>query len=957
MTEPLPVFASRSAATERPQTNLAGWLRNGSIRLKLTANVLIYVAIIAALLAVVIFSINVNNGVRAYVQGEGLWSKGQKDAVYYLMRYARSHDERDYRKHLQAISIPLGDNTARLELQKPVFDYDIAQRGFLEGGNDPEDAPYMISLFRRFHGLRHMAAAIEIWTHADAEVMQLAQCADELRAAIPAGRLDKERENRLLDRIEQINARVTPLEHDFSSTLGEGARWIRLMLLGVILLSAAALLIGGMAVSAWISAQLRAGILALREGALRVTAGELGQKIEVRSRDELGELAVAFNAMMAHRRQAEDALRTATEFREKVMQSATNAIYALDLEGNFTLVNPRCSDITGYSAQQLLGTSYQRLYGPADVGRVIEQFEFVARGHGSVSNFETPLLRKNGETVVVTFSIVPLIKDGAIAGVVGTADDITNRKRADEKLNRTLSLLAATLESTADGILVIDRAWKIVRFNRRFAEMWPMPDSVIASGDFKQAVHAVLPQMVDPEAFLCRVEELNTDPSAEGLDLLRFKDGKVFERSTRPQLVDGEIVGRVCSFRDVTGSKIAEEELRRARDEALRASRAKSEFLANMSHEIRTPMNGVIGMTEILLDTGLTSSQRDAAETIRYSGQSLLTIINDILDFSKIEAGMLHMDTTELRVSTVVEQALAIFVEPTSNKGLKLRWSVDTSVPQILRGDPGRLRQVLTNLVANAVKFTERGEIAVHASLLRDSSTDALVRFSIRDTGIGISKETQQRLFTPFMQADGSTTRKYGGSGLGLAISKQLVGLMGGEIGVESEPGQGSIFWFTVRLEKNPEQPFVPSAPLATAAETGQGDIARPGHLRVLVAEDNPINQMVARAQLGRLGLRADFVENGRQAVEALQRGRYDLVLMDCQMPELDGYAATSEIRRLEGGRTHTWITAMTAHAMGGDREKCLAAGMDDYLAKPVNTQALREVLQRFEQRAATAST
>jgi len=410
-----------------------------------------------------------------------------------------------------------------------------------------------------------------------------------------------------------------------------------------------------------------------------------------------------------------------------------------------------------------------------------------------------------------------------------------------------------------------------------------------------------------------------------------------------------------ATARDVTETKRIEQDLIRARQAALESSRVKSEFLANMSHEIRTPLNGIIGMTDLLLETTLIDIQRRYATIVQESGQALLWLINSILDFSKIEAGKMDFEHIEFNPGHLVEQQCMLMSAKAKEKNLTLTTIVDPNVPTHLLGDSSKLAQVLLNLISNAIKFTEKGSVVVQAAASEISDSSVTLLFGVRDTGIGISSTDQTRLFQPFTQADGSTARKFGGTGLGLSISKKIVEMMQGQIGVESTPGEGSTFWFNVTFDladqKSSQTPSRLKHELASspAKSSEQAADLKTMRAKILVVEDNLVNQLLAVTQLESLGYTTVAVANGFEAITAYQKGNFDLILMDCQMPEMDGFQATQAIRKMEQSTTtHIPIIALTANAMQPDHEQCLAAGMDDYLAKPFKKEKLMGLINHW---------
>ena len=552
------------------------------------------------------------------------------------------------------------------------------------------------------------------------------------------------------------------------------------------------------------------------------------------------------------------------------------------------------------------------------------------------------------------------VREDRRAGAVVMHVHITERKQAEdasEQLRESHQKFQQMADNITDAFWIRSPDMREVQYiSPAFARIWGRPaESLVASpqawGDF------IFPE--DREHVLSVFARLTSDAASVDLEYRIVRpDGEIrWIRARGFQVRDAadKLIRLTGIATDITAPKLAELEIsrtnlvlqaeiverKRAEEAAATANRAKSEFLANMSHEIRTPLNGVVGMTELALSTDLNAEQREYLDMVKSSAESLSTVINDILDFSKIEAGKLTVDIIPFNLNDSLSTTLKLLAIRAHAKGLKLTCDIRPGVPAVVLGDPGRLRQIVTNLVGNAIKFTEHGEVVVTVECETQSEREVILRFSVSDTGLGVPKDRQAAIFKPFVQADGSTTRKYGGTGLGLAISTNLVSLMGGRIWLDSESGKGSIFHFTISFG-------VHQAPLPDAADrlkvVTDDALRRSGRkLRILLAEDNQVNQIIAARLLEKRGHTVVIAGNGRQALAALDEpgsGGFDLILMDLQMPEMDGLELTGIIRgREKSSGAHVPIVAMTANAMKGDEEACLAAGMDGYVSKPIQIE------------------
>ena len=792
---------------------------------------------------------------------------------------------------------------------------------------------------------------------------------------------------------------------------------------------------------------------------------------------------IAFKSDVTAAKRIEAALHESEQRHHSLIESLDEGVVLVDSKRRVQFANPAAETVFGLAPGDALGRDLMDFVVPADLPVLAAERERIARGEKCA--FEVRVIRSDGITRTLNVKATPQFgADMKPQGALAVVRDITDKKAMVQRL----ALLAHSLESVDDCVSICAPDDRLLFVNRAFLKTYGYEEDELLGGPI-----TIVRSLLNPPAVTDTILPATLAGGWRGELWNRRKDGTDFQvHLTTAAVLDesGSLVATVGVARDITEYKLFEDELKRAKVEAESASRAKSEFLATMSHEIRTPMNGVIGMTGLLLDTELTPEQREYAETVRKCGEALLTVINDILDFSKIEAGKLVIESLSFDLLLVLEEVNEMLAPRAEEKGIDLVLEYPSRSPRRFVGDAARVRQVVTNLVGNAIKFTPGGHVRITVECLERDETTASMRVAVHDTGVGVPQDKVFLLFKKFSQADGSTTRRYGGTGLGLAICRQLVELMGGSIGVESSLGAGSTFSFTLplRLDSRPnvesanpaelrglrvlvvddqqvnrrvlteqltgwgmrhgscasgeealqalraarecgdgyrfvlldqQMPGMDGMAVASAIKTDPalggtavvmlssvgmwGDVkpmeggaidaclvkpvrqsqllgalaatwatrlkASPGvdserriaelketlarrfadgPIRILIAEDNVVNQKVAFRMIGRLGIRADLAANGREAVEMTAMSPYNLVLMDCQMPEMDGYAAAAAIRSREGSGPRPAIVAMTAEAMAGSRDRCIEAGMDDYIPKPVKFEELAEALGKW---------
>ena len=641
---------------------------------------------------------------------------------------------------------------------------------------------------------------------------------------------------------------------------------------------------------------------------------------------------------ITERKMMEENLKESEERTRMIIDSALDAVIIIDIEGIVTHWNEQAKEIFGWTEKQAIGASLSSLIIPENYRAAHEKGikHYLKTGHGPVLNqrIEITGQHKSGHIFPVELTIQSLKHNNKIF-FSAFVRDITEPKRAKVELETTYKRLETLIINLQSGILLEDENRKIIITNQKFCDIFAIPISpeALIGKDCSDTINQTSILFANPDAFTSSIKDILKNRKTRINERIEFSDGRIFERNYIPIFSNDQYFGHLWQYKNITDKIKYEDELKVAKQIAEEANISKSHFLANTSHEIRTPLNAIYGFSKLLDETEKSIEQEKYISGIKTSSYNLLNVVNDVLDFSKIESGETKLDITACHLSEMVNQLFQTFEFRAEEKEIQLSFDIDSNIYPYIFADSAKLNQVFINLLSNAIKFTHKGQVKFECLLENSSNNKETIRFIFSDTGIGIDKKSQANIFENFKQEDDSTTRKYGGTGLGLAISKQLVEMMGGEIQVESTKGVGSQFFFTLEFKKAQQDDIKQKTPQAEIDKTllkGK---------RILLVEDNEFNQIIAISMLDKWQVDIDTAENGRIALEKLKQQNYDLVLMDKQMPIMDGIQASKIIR--QELNLHVPIIALTANVIKGVISACKEAGMNDYISKPFEPEVL----------------
>lgn len=673
--------------------------------------------------------------------------------------------------------------------------------------------------------------------------------------------------------------------------------------------------------------------------------------IKDHERNYLSLLPIAINKAI-DRKVAKEKLERAEKEKARLswlLSKTDNAVVVTDRNGKIKWVNDGFVRLTGYTFDEVKDTEGEILNHSEQKGIVKggRYYEHIKKTKTAIS-FESRNYTKDGREYWAHTTLTPMLNQaGNIEEIIAIYSDITQTKAAEQELYDITSRLISLIDNLTVGVLFENESGEVVHVNRKFTETFDLdePDDLIgiSSADLNREIKQ---KFKDSAKYKPRVDAITKKKEPVLKEEVELANSRVIERSYIPIRVSKDFRGHLWIYNDITDRKKAEQELIQAKTLAEQSSKTKELFLANISHEIRTPMNAIMGMGDLLTDTPLNEEQKELLKAMNFAADNLLVLINDVLDLSKIEAGKITFEEIEFNPHDLIKSLVSTVGYSAHEKSVKFITDIDEKLPRLLIGDPVRLNQILSNLISNAVKFTEEGEIKLMVQVQERTKKEITLKIVVQDTGIGIPQEKIPIIFNAFEQAAKETTRKFGGTGLGLTIVKQLVELQGGKVDVKSTVGKGTSFTLTLTYKTAPEkEKAAAGTPEKPAAEQLR-------NISVLLAEDNELNQMLVEKFLSKWGAKVDIADNGKIAVEKLRKNNYDIILMDLQMPEMDGYETTSYIRsKFNGSKRELPILAMTAHAFKEVEEKCIKAGMNDYISKPVKAEKLYSKIARLIQK------